>query len=186
MAARPDYPLTLLSVQEFLEIGFGDLKAELEDGQIRMMAGAKARHNKLALNIQFALLNRLKGTGCTPYGSDQGIQTAERTVRYPDVSVLCGHDGPAEDDVRLFDDPRVLFEISSAGTVRTDVRVKLPEYRHLPSVDAIVLVDIATERVRVVQRTGPNDWSDVEHREPFDIPLPALGVTLPHAELFAR
>ncbi len=186
MAVRPDYPLTLLSVEDFLAIGFGDMKAELEDGVIRMMAGAKARHNRVALNIQFALLSKLQGTGCTPYGSDQGIRTMERTIRYPDVSVLCGHDGPGEDDTRLFDDPRVLFEIASAGTVRTDVRVKIPEYRDVPSVDTIVLVDIATERVRVIQRTASRQWSDVDHREPFDIPLPALGVTLAHAEIFAR
>lgn len=186
MAARPDYPLTLLTEQEFLEIIFGDLKAELEQGVIRMMAGAKARHNKVALNIQFALLRRLQGTGCTPYGSDMGIRTVDRTVRYPDVSVLCGHDGSDDDDSRLFDDPRVLFEIASAGTYRTDVRVKLPEYRALASVDTIVLVDIGTERVRVVQRTGTDAWSDVEHDVPCDLPLPSIGVTLPHAEMFAR
>ncbi|WP_174278660.1 Uma2 family endonuclease [Sphingomonas bacterium] len=186
MAARPDYPLTLLTEQEFLEITFGDLKAELEHGVIRMMAGAKARHNKVALNIQFALMRRLQGTGCTPYGPDQGIRTVERTIRYPAVAVLCGHDGSNDDDVRLFDDPRVLFEIASAGTFRTDVREKLLEYRALTSVDTIVLVDIGTERVRVVQRIGPDGWSDVGHQAAFDIPLPSLGITLPHAEIFAR
>ena len=186
MAARPDYPLTLLTEQQFLEITFGDLKAELDRGEIRMMAGAKARHNKVALNIQFALLTRLQGTGCTPYGSDQGIRTLERTIRYPDVSVLCGHDGPDDDDVRVFDDPRVLFEIASAGTFRTDVREKLPEYRALESVDTIVLIDIGTERLRVVQRTGPEGWSDVTHREVVDLDLPSLGINLPHAEIFAR
>jgi Uma2 family endonuclease len=186
MAARPDYPLTLLTEQEFLEITFGDLKAELDRGEIRMMAGAKARHNRVALNIQVALQTRLRGTGCTPYGSDQGIRTAERSVRYPDVSVLCGHDGPDDDDARVFEDPRVLFEIASAGTFRTDVREKLPEYQALACVNTIVLVDIAVERLRVVQRTGPEGWADVTHREPFDLPLPSLGITLPHAEIFAR
>ncbi len=151
-----------------------------------MMAGAKARHNRVALNIQFALMSRLRGTGCTPYGSDQGIQTLERTVRYPDVTVLCGHDGPDDDNTRLFDDPTVLFEILSAGTSRTDVREKLPEYRAMPSVATIVLIDIGTERVRVVQRTGPQGWRDDQHDEPFDLPLPSLGITLPHAEIFAR
>ncbi|WP_325103514.1 Uma2 family endonuclease [Sphingomonas sp.] len=127
MASGSDYPLTLLSVEEFLAITFGDQKAELDRGEIRMMAGAKLRHNRVMLNIQVALSARLRGTGCTPYGSDQGIRTLDRTVRYPDVSVLCGHDGPEDDDIRLLEDPRVIFEILSAGTTRTDLRVKLPE-----------------------------------------------------------
>ncbi|HEU0045217.1 hypothetical protein [Sphingomonas sp.] len=45
---------------------------------------------------------------------------------------------------------------------------------------------MATERVRVIQRTGPKGWSDVSYDDAFDIPLPSLGVTLPHAEIFAR
>lgn len=186
MVGRPDYPLTLLSVTEFLAISFGDQKAELDRGEIRMMAGAKARHNRVTLNIQVALRGKLRGSGCTPYGSDMGIQTLERTLRYPDVAVLCGHDGPDDDDARVFDDPRVLFEILSAGTSRTDVREKLPEYRDLDSVDTVVLVDIATERLRIVQRTGPGGWSDVSHHEPVDLPLPSLDVTLTHDEIFAR
>lgn len=186
MAARPDYPLTLLTIEDFLAIDFGGQKAELEGGLIRMMAGAKARHNRVVLNIQVALQSRLRGTGCTPYGSDMGVRTLERTLRYPDVSVLCGHDGPEEDDARLFDDPRIIFEVLSAGTSRSDVREKLPEYRDLASVDTIVLVDIATERLRVVQRTGRKGWSDVSHDDPLDLPLPAFGITLPHVEIFAR
>ena len=186
MAARADYPLTLLSVDEFLAIGFGDQKAELSGGVIRMMAGAKARHNRVMLNIQFALVTRLRGSGCTPYGSDMGVRTMERTLRYPDVSVICGHDGPADDDARVFDDPRVIFEIVSAGTSRTDLREKVPEYQSLTSVDTIVLVDVATERLRVIQRTGPTGWNDESHRDPVGLELPSLGITISHDEIFAR
>jgi Uma2 family endonuclease len=76
--------------------------------------------------------------------------------------------------------------VLSAGTARTDLRAKLDEYRALPSVDTIVYVDIAAERVRVIQRTGAHGWSDVAHDAPVDVPLPSLGITLPHAEMFAR
>jgi Uma2 family endonuclease len=108
------------------------------------------------------------------------------SIRYPDVSVYCGREGPEFDDDKAANDPRAIFEVLSAGTARTDLRVKLEEYRELPSVDTIVFLDIATERVRIVQRTGPTGWSDVQHQEPHDIALPALAVTLPHAEIFAR
>ena len=74
----------------------------------------------------------------------------------------------------------------SAGTARTDLKVKLYEYQALPSVDTIVFVDIAVERVRVVQRTGPNGWAEQRFDEPTDVPLPSLDLVIPHDEIFAR
>jgi len=184
MAAAPDYPL--LTAEDFLDIDFGERKAELDNGLIRMMAGGTARHARVQGNILLSLGNQLRGTGCTPYNSDMAARTRDRSVRYPDVSVYCGHDGAADDDAKAFDDPRVIFEVLSAGTARTDLRVKLEEYRELPSIDTIVFVDIAAERLRVVQRTGPTGWSDVTYTEPYDVALPSVGATVTHADLFAR
>lgn len=184
MATHVEYPL--LTAEEFLRIDFGDRKAELDNGVIRMMAGGTARHSQVQTNLLVALAPRLRGTGCAPYNSDMGARTRDRSVRYPDVSIYCGRGDTSNDDLLMFDDPRVVFEVLSAGTARTDLRTKLEEYRELPSVDTIVFVDIASERLRVVQRTGPESWNDVTHHTPFDLPLPALGLTIPHAEIFAR
>jgi len=184
MASAPDYPL--LTAEDFLDIDFGGRKAELDNGVIRMMAGGSARHARVQLNVLFDLQRQLRGTGCTPYNSDMAARTRDRSIRYPDVPVYCGHDGADDDDQKAFDDPRVIFEVLSAGKARTDLRVKLEEYRDLPSVDTIVSVDIAVERVRIVQRTGPHGWSDVAFTEPCDVALPSIGATLRHADLFAR
>ena len=184
MATQPDYPL--VTAAEFLVMDFGDRKAELDNGVIRMMAGGTGRHARVAFNILLALGNRLTGTGCTPYASDMATRTHDLSVRYPDVTVFCGRDGPENDDLKAWDDPRVLFEILSASTSRTDLRVKLPEYKTLPSVDTVVFVDLATERVRIVQRTGRDDWREAGHEDPVDVPLPSLGIVLPHAEIFRR
>jgi len=184
MATAPDYPL--LTAEDFLDIDFGDRRAELDNGVIRMMAGGTARHSEVQTNIVLALGPQLRGSGYKPYNSDMAVRTRAGSVRYPDVSVYCGRDGADNDDAKAFDDPRVVFEVLSAGTARTDLRVKLEEYRELPSVDTIVFVDIATERVRVVQRTGPTGWSDVTYTEPHDVSLPAVGARIAHADLFAR
>ncbi|MHA6722359.1 Uma2 family endonuclease [Sphingomonas sp. RS2018] len=184
MATQPAYPL--LTAKEFLEIDFGEKKAELDNGVIRMMAGGTARHSRVQTNILIALGVRLRGSRCTPYNSDMATRTHELSIRYPDVSVFCGRDSAADDDEKAFDDPRVLFEVLSAGTARTDLTVKLEEYKALDSVDTIVLVDIATERLRIVQRTAAHGWSDVVHDAPVDVPLPALDFTIPHDEIFAR
>lgn len=184
MGTQPDYPL--VTADEFLRMDFGDRKAELDNGVIRMMAGGSGRHARVAFNIMRALGNHLEGTGCTPYNSDMATRAHDLSIRYPDVSIFCGRDGPDNDDLKAWDDPRILFEVTSASTSRTDLRVKLPEYKALPSVDTIVFVDIASERLRVFQRMGRDDWSEADHDEPFDLPLPSLNVILPHAEIFSR
>ena len=73
MATHPDYPL--LTAEEFLEIDFGERKAELDNGVIRMMAGGTRRHARVQSNIVAALAARLRGTGCAPYGPDMGART---------------------------------------------------------------------------------------------------------------
>ncbi len=184
MATQPDYPL--VTADAFLQMDFGDHKAELDNGVIRMMAGGSGRHARVQTNILVALANSLRGTGCTPYPSDMATRTHDLSIRYPDVTVFCDRDGPENDDLKAWDDPRVVFEILSASTSRTDLRVKLPEYKALPSVDTVVFVDIAVERLRVVQRTGRDEWVEAGHDEPYDLTLPSLGVALLHAEIFAR
>jgi Uma2 family endonuclease len=184
MVTSPEYPR--LTADEFLKLDFGKHKAELDNGIIHMMAGGSARHAQVQGNIYVALKLQLRGTGCTPYGPDMAVRTDEYAIRYPDVSVYCGRNDPANDALKAFDDPRVLFEVLSAGTARTDLRVKLDEYKALPSLDTIVFVDIATERLRVIQRIGPSAWTDTEHDAPVALALPSLGIALTHEELFAR
>lgn len=184
MAPRPEYPL--LTAEEFLEIDFGDKKAELDNGVIRMMARGTARHAQVQTNVIVALASRLRGSGCRPYNSDMAARTHDRSIRYPDVTVYCGRGGSDNDDAKAFDDPRIVVEVLSAGTARTDLTTKLYEYKALPSVDTIVFVDIATERVRIVQRTGPGGWNEQAFDIPADVPLPSLNAVIPHQEIFAR
>ena len=179
----------LLTADEFLRIDWGsDVKAELDRGVVRMMAGGSRAHDRVQTNVVAFLRPALRGSGCRPSGSDMGVRTNAGSVRYPAVRVPCGPAGPADDASRAVDDPCVLVEILSPSTAALDRGVKLDEYRALASVDTILLVDPEAERVRVVQRTGrdPDGWSDVDHIRPHDVPLPALGVTIPHAEMFAR
>lgn len=184
MATQPDYPL--LAADDFLEIDFGGRRAELDNGVIRMMAGGTARHAEVATNVAAWLRQHLRGGPCRPYGSDMATRTHDLSIRYPDVSVFCRPRVPSDDTAKAFPDPKALIEVLSAGTARTDLRVKLDEYKALGSVDTIAFIDVVTERLRIVQRTTVHGWSDVQHEEPVDLPFPYLGLTIPHAEIFAR
>ena len=80
----------MLTAKAFLEIDFGEKKAELDNGVIRMMAGGTVRHAQVQGNIFGWLRQQLRGTGCRPYGSDMATATHDFSIRYPDVSVFCG------------------------------------------------------------------------------------------------
>jgi Uma2 family endonuclease len=184
MATQSAY--RLLTAKEFLEIDFGEQKAELDNGLIRMVAGGTGRHAEVQINISSALRQRLRGSGCKPYGPDMGVQTHAGSVRYPNVTVYCGRNVEANDKVKAFNDPRVIFEVLSNGTARTDLKDKMPEYKAMESVDTIVFVDSGTERLRVVQRTPTNGWNEQAYDAPVDLDLPSLAITIPHDEIFAR
>jgi Uma2 family endonuclease len=186
MAAQPVYPP--LSAEHFLEIDFGsDRKAELDRGVIHMMAGGSAAHARVAGNILRFLGPILRGSGCRPYGSDMAVRTTDWSIRYPDISVFCGdHAAPGDDLEKAFRDPRALFEVLSDGTARTDLTVKLEEYKALPSLDTIVYVDAVRETIRVVQRLDSMRWEDSAMATTIDVALPSLNLTIPSAEIFAR
>jgi len=182
------YPLEpLLTVEDFLKIRFAsDQKAELSNGRIRMMAGGKSSHARVQINIVAWLRIALRGSGCRPFGSDMGVRTHDLSLRYPDVSVFCGHNTFDDDQLTVFDDPKVLIEVLSPSTRDEDMGVKLPEYQSIPSVETIVFIEPDTGVMRLVQRTGRAAWNDSELDSESDIPLSSLNLTIPNAEIFAR
>ena len=178
---------SLLTVEQFLKIRFApEQRAELSNGVIRMMAGGKGVHGRIQRNILRFLGVALRGSGCSPYGSDTAVRTHDLSLRYPDVSVFCGRDTPENDDLTEFDDPRTIVEILSPSTRDEDLRVKLPEYRAMPSVETILFVDPESGMMRLLQRSGPAAWKDAELAPGEDVPLPGLGLTMPNTEIFAR
>lgn len=179
----------LLRVDEFLRIDFGpELKAELDNGAVRMMAGGTRAHDRVQINLIIALGRRLEGTGCRPSGSDMGIRVHDSSLRYPDVSVTCGRDGEEDDKVRTIEDPKVIVEVLLPSTEDHDRKVKLDEYKATASIDTIAYIDPDLERMEVWQRTGrdPNSWSEVVHTRPADLELPSLGLIIPYAEIYRR
>jgi Uma2 family endonuclease len=178
----------LLKAADFLEIDFGpELKAELDCGFIRMMAGGTRAHARVQANFMRELGNRLRGSGCRPYGSDMAIRIDDYSVRYPDVSVVCGDlANPADDKKKAFDAPVVIIEILFPSTAACDQDVKLRAYQSLASVDTILFADPDSERCRIVQRIGPHGWRDERFDHAVDVEMPALKITLLHTDIFAR
>lgn len=147
-----------VTVREFLEMDFNGARAELEDGIIFMMAGGTPQHALVAARLIRLLGNALDGSGCEPVGSDMGLRTADRTLRFPDVSIYCGPVlGPDDPERR---DPVTVIEVLSPSTADHDHKVKLLEYQALAGVRQILMMDPVTGAVRVVTRKDVGEWSD--------------------------
>lgn len=175
-----------LSVAEFMEMSFGDSRAELVDGLVYMMTGGTEAHSRVATNIAVSLGGQLRGSGCRTYNSDLAVRTGEASVRYPDLSVYCRDSASIDPHAKLIGDPVVIVEVLSPSTAALDQRDKLMEYRALDGVRVLLFVDPETERVRVVRRTAPDGWTDNLLFKGDDIPLPEVGAILIAADIFAK
>lgn len=184
MATNP----RLLTVEEFLAIHWDDpdAKAELDNGVIRMMSGGSVAHARIQGNVQGALFLKLEGTACRPFGPDMGLRMHDLALRYPDVSVYCGHDGAENDCLQSFDDPWLVVEVLSPSTRKTDTEVKLPEYRAVAALQHILYIDPDVQTVRQLTRTGPRSWNDADRLPGEPIELETLGVTLDWNDIFGR
>jgi Uma2 family endonuclease len=180
----------LITAAQFLEIDFGpDIKAELDNGVIRVvrnMAGGSYRNSRIQMNIGAILWTALKGSKCHVHGSDMAILIDDYSVRYPDLSVFCGKQDEAFDEIKAANDPVMIVEILSPSTALLDQGLKLDEYRAIPSVQAVLLVDPKAECVRVLSRTGPNAWTDEMHGDDEAISIAGLNIEIPLTDIFAR
>ncbi len=126
---------------------------------------------------------KLRGSGCRPYGSDLAVRTGKRSVRFLDVSVYCNNPAaPENDDKTLLGDPVVILELLSPSTASNDQISKLGEYRALSGVQTIVFVDPDTERMRVIHSGKGGNWL----AQGTAVELPAIKASLDHDEIFAR
>ena len=186
MRADPAY--RKITADEFLAIDFGtDKKFELEDGVIVMMTGGTVAHSWVQANILTWLRQKLRGTGCRPFGSDMAVRVSETELRYPDISVYCDHE-PLERvaERRALDDPRVVVEVLSPSTTMIDQGTKLEGYKRIASVRTIAFVDPINEMCRTVERQAEIGWIDHIFSGSSGIVIPSLSLTIPHDEIFAR
>lgn len=179
----------LLTADEFLAIEWedSDIKAELDNGVIRvirMMAGGSLAHSRVQGNVFAALFTRLRGSGCRPHGPDMGIRTHDLSIRYPDVSVICGPATPDDGMIKERSDPKLVVEVLSPTTRRSDEQSKLPEYQAMPALEAILYIDPDAETLRLLTRTDARGWMDENIDKQADIAIPSLGLTLPRSEIF--
>lgn len=80
----------------------------------------------------------------------------------------------------------MIIEVLSPSTATFDQGSKLDDYRLLPTVRTIAFVDPVNEMCRTLERQPMLGWYDNMFSGQRGIPIPSLGITIPHDEIFAR
>ena len=143
-----------ITTTEYLE---GELRAELRhefiDGRVYAMSGASRKHNEICLDLASALRSHLRGGPCRTYIEAVKVRIADdagEAYYYPDVFVACE---PGDDDSHVINNPKLIIEVLSDSTARIDRNDKLPNYKRIPTVEEIVLIEQDWPEILVFRRS---------------------------------
>jgi Uma2 family endonuclease len=141
----------------------GAVRHEYVSGQAYAMAGASARHNRIAGNVFSQLNNHLRDAECEPFISDMKIRVAPDLFYYPDVVVTC--DAPGGNPY-FRTEPRLIVEVLSPTTERTDRHEKMTAYKNCRSVQEYVLISQDKMMLEIHRRQSVDDWQVEIFNEP--------------------
>ena len=150
---------------------------------IRMMTGATRRHDAIVVNLISDLKQQLRGKPCQPNTADVAAIMPVGNVRRPDVTVDCAG---LPDKSLVSEAPAAFFEVLSPSTCCIDLVRKAEEYRQVPSLRHILLIEPGSAHVAVWSRTGAESvWTSADFMGlDGTIDLPGIGVQLPLASIY--
>lgn len=145
-----------LSVAEYLAgEKDGAVRHEYAGGQVSAMAGASARHNRIALNIAGRLNDHLAGDDCEAFMADMKIRVEPDLFYYPDVVVTCD---PPGSDAYFRTEPRLIIAVLNPTTERTDRHEKLAAYKNCASVQEYALCSQQGMMIELHRRGPDSEW----------------------------
>jgi Uma2 family endonuclease len=148
--------VTRMSVEQFLEWGLHqELRYELVEGVPVAMTGAKRQHDQIVANAHGMLYNLLRGHKCRQFTADLAVRIPMGNIRRPDAGIDCG---PPDDDATTAIAPMFVLEVLSPSTGDFDMFGKLEEYKTVPTLAHIVIVDPDTPQVFHWSRLQNEAW----------------------------
>src|SRR5438309_2759316 len=115
--------------------------------------------------------------------SEAGIARPDRndTCYIADLAVTCT---PPERGQQLLQDPLLIVEILSPGTAMYDRQTKVADYRRIPSVEEILLIDSASIFVEVLRREGDRWITEIIRGPQARWSLASIGLTAATSDRF--
>jgi Uma2 family endonuclease len=173
-----------MTLNEFLSWDDGtDTRYELWGGTIVAMAPPMPRHGALAAmlirEIGTALLPR---TPCRVF-TEAGIALPDRDDAFyvADFAVSCE---PLRTDDPLIRQPFLIVEVLSPSTGTTDRQLKLADYRSIPSVEEILLIDSQSPFAEVHRRESDHWITELVRGLDGTLDLKSVPVTISMARIY--
>lgn len=175
-----------LSVADYLA---GELRSEVRHeylgGTVYAMAGTSEEHNILGLNLATALHAHVGDGPCRVFMVDMKVRlhiARDDVFYYPDLMVTCDE----RDTDRYFKRyPKVLIEVLSSETERTDRREKFFSYTSIETLEEYVLVAQNKREITVFRRSA--QWNpEVLTQAEQDLTLPSLQFRMPLGAVYRR
>ena len=183
----PAPALKPLLIEEFLDWDSGDERRyELVDGVPVAMSAPSGAHQIIAVNFGRRLAEALDERPPCSARAETPIAVVDRddVCHVADLAITCHAHEPGQ---RLLPDPLVVIEILSPSTENKDRKVKLPDYRAIPSVREIVLIDQQQLYCEVHRRQDDGRWlTDLLRRSNARLELESIGFDEPLSVLYTH
>jgi Uma2 family endonuclease len=173
-----------MTLAEFLRWEDGtDTRYELLGGSPVAMAPPAIAHGILALRLGARMDAALRSRSPCFGQSEAGIARPDRndTCYIADLAVTCT---PPERGQQLLQDPLLIVEILSPGTALYDRQTKVSDYRRIPSVQEILLIDSTSIFAEVLRREGDRWITEIVRGPQATLSLASIGLTAALSELY--
>ena len=159
---------------------------ELICGHPVAMAPPTAAHGTIVINLGRRISERLDARPPCRVQSEVGIHIPHyRDTWYQaDLAVTCRKNEPGEIEMP---EPLIVVEVLSSSTENHDRKLKLPDYRLLPSVAEVVLIDSQRMYCEAHRRADGNLWFTDLLRDPEAVlKLDSIGLEASLERLYAN
>jgi Uma2 family endonuclease len=173
-----------MTLAEFLGWEDGtDTRYELLAGFPVAMAPPAVAHGILALRLGARVEAALRSRPPCFGQSEAGIARPDRndTLYVADLAVSCVPPGPGQ---QLLQEPLLIVEILSPGTALYDRQTKVSDYRRIPSVEEILLIDSASVFAEVLRREGDRWITEIIRGPQAMLSLASIGLAAIMSELY--
>ncbi|MGC1309659.1 MAG: Uma2 family endonuclease [Phormidesmis sp.] len=183
MIAASSQPQKMTAEEYLLWESQQTLRYEYCDGEVVAMTGGTKGHNRAALNLYGALVERVDADGCEINVSDVKVKLGEgEAYRYPDLVVSC--DERDRNEAEFYRFPKLIVEVLSPSTEIVDRNKKFQEYIEIPTLQEYVLISAQKIQVECFRRGEGRMWLYFPYKAGDTIVIESMGVELPIEQLY--
>lgn len=180
MVVAMEQPKTPITADQFLASIDGSEPVELIGGVVVEMAADGNWHGEAKERLCRQLFEQIPGDAPCKVRLDRAkLQISDESAFEPDAFVVCGEAALAKSD--RYRDAALVVEVTSERSRRRDMIEKAPGYLSLPSIVALVLIDVRARCALVFEPERGPDLPRIAKRSEtlrFDLPTGALEIAL--------